>query len=91
MTFELFRWVALREDLPQYNLRRGDVATIIEHHPAPDEDCYSLGVFNALGETITVITVPESFLAPLQGNQVLNARFLESINSGCRVGIPLSN
>ncbi|HIK09119.1 MAG TPA: DUF4926 domain-containing protein [Oscillatoriaceae cyanobacterium M33_DOE_052] len=78
MAFELFKPVALREDLPQYNLRRGDVATVVEHHPAPDEDGYSLEVFNALGETIAVITVPESLLAPLKSNEVLHVRLLES-------------
>ncbi len=78
MAFELFKQVALREDLPQYNLRRGDVAKVVEHHPAPDEDGYSLEVFNALGETIAVITVAESLLAPLKSNQVLHVRLLES-------------
>ena len=34
MKFQLFNRVALGEDLPKYNLRRGDVATIVEHHPA---------------------------------------------------------
>ncbi len=29
---KLFTRVALKEDLPNYKLCRGDVATIIEHH-----------------------------------------------------------
>lgn len=61
MAFELFSRVALREDFPQYQLRRGDVATIVAHHPVSDrEDGYSLEVFNALGETIAVLVVAES-------------------------------
>lgn len=58
MKFELFTRVALKEDLPNYKLRRGDVATIVEHHPIKNgEDGYSLEVFNAVGETIAVVTV----------------------------------
>ncbi|WP_236739206.1 DUF4926 domain-containing protein [[Phormidium ambiguum] IAM M-71] len=33
MKFGLFMRVALRKDLPQYKLCRGDVAKIAEHHP----------------------------------------------------------
>jgi hypothetical protein len=57
MKFPLFKRVALRTDVPKYKLCRGDIATIVEHHPDPDEDGYSLEVFNALGETIAVITL----------------------------------
>ena len=77
MRFELFKRVALSEDLPEYNMHRGDVATIVEHHPAADEDGYSLEVFNALGETIAVITVAESQIEPLRSNEVLQVRLLE--------------
>jgi len=37
MRFELFTQVALREDFPQHKLCRGDVATIVEYHPVPDD------------------------------------------------------
>ncbi len=78
MKFELFKQVALREDLPQDNLRQGDVATIVEHHPVPDgEDGYSLEVFNAVGETIAVITLAESQIEPLTSDEVLHIRHLE--------------
>ena len=77
MKFQLFNRVALREHLPKYNLRRGDVATIVEHHPATGEDGYSLEVFNALGDTIAVITVAESQIKPLKSDRVLQVRLLE--------------
>ena len=32
MRFDLFIRVALIEDLPERRLRRGDVATVVEHH-----------------------------------------------------------
>ncbi len=66
MAFELFTRVALREDFPKHYLHRGDVATIVEHHPVSDgEDGYSLEVFNAIGETIAVLVVSESQIEPL--------------------------
>lgn len=78
MRFELFTRVALREDFPQHKLCRGDVATIVEYHPIPDdEDGYSLEVFNAVGETIAVIAVAESQIEPLMSNEVLHVRVLE--------------
>lgn len=42
--FPLFSQVALAEDLPEYHLKRGEIATIVEHYPMPEgeEDGYSL-------------------------------------------------
>jgi hypothetical protein len=78
MTFELFTRVALREDFPNHQLSRGDVATIVEHHPvAEGEDGYSLEVFNAIGETIAVLVVAESQIEPLMRNEVLHIRMLD--------------
>ena len=54
--YPLFSQVALAEDLPNCHLKRGDVATIVEHYPMPDgeEDGYSLEGFDVLGVTIEV-------------------------------------
>ncbi len=77
MTLELFTRVALKVDLPEEGLRKGDVATIVEHLPGKDcEDGYALEVFNAVGETISVVTVPQSAVEPLTANQILSARSL---------------
>ncbi|MBD2328365.1 DUF4926 domain-containing protein [Alkalinema sp. FACHB-956] len=78
MAFELFTRVALREDFPKHQLHRGDVATIVEHHPvANGEDGYSLEVFNAVGKTIAVLAVSESQIEPLMRNEVLDIRVLD--------------
>jgi hypothetical protein len=75
MKYKLFGEVALKKDIPEKNLKRGDVATIVEYHPIPDsEDGYSLEVFNALGDTIAVITVPESAIEMLNENEVFSVR-----------------
>jgi len=53
---------------PGKKLKKGDVATIVEHHPsATSEDGYSLEVFNALGDTVAVVTVSESEIETLKG------------------------
>jgi len=52
-----------------------------EHHSAPaagSEAGYSVEVFNAIGETLTVLTLPESSLEALRRDEVLSVRSLDS-------------
>jgi nanoRNase/pAp phosphatase (c-di-AMP/oligoRNAs hydrolase) len=78
MTFELYSEAVLTRDLPEHNLRRGDVVVVIDHHVACDgEEGYSIEVFNATGDTIAVATVSESHLEPLRSDEVLCARVLQ--------------
>jgi hypothetical protein len=78
MTHELYTEAVLTHDLPEHNLRRGDVVVVIDRHVAPDgEEGYSIEVFNATGDTIAVATVPESYLEPLRSDEVLCARVLQ--------------
>jgi hypothetical protein len=74
--YPLFSRIALAEDLPEMNLRRGDVATIVEYYEgsAGQEPGYELEVFNAVGETIAVTTVRESQIEELRGDEVLSVR-----------------
>ena len=77
MIFKEFQQVALAKDIPENNLRRGDLATIVEIHPANSGEVgYSIEIFNALGETIAVTTVPESALEELTANEILHVRSL---------------
>lgn len=80
MKYDLFTKVALRADLPPHQLRAGDITTVVEHHPGRpgQEPGYTLEVFNAIGETIAVVTVPESQIEPLRDNQVLHVRRREA-------------
>jgi hypothetical protein len=76
MKYDLFIRVALAEDLPERRLRRGDVATVVEHHPGRpgQEPGYSLEVFNAVGESVDVVTVRESQIEPLTADELLTIR-----------------
>ena len=75
MEIDLFKRVALKIDVPDEGLRKGDVATIVEHLPGKDdEDGYALEVFNAIGESIAVITVPKSAVEPLTADKIPSVR-----------------
>jgi Domain of unknown function (DUF4926) len=54
--YPLFAQVSLTEDLPEHHLKRGDIATIVEHYPMPEgeEDGYSLEGFNVPHITVEV-------------------------------------
>ena len=78
MKYELFKDVVLLKDIPEKKLKKGDVATILGHHPSDtSEDGYSLEVFNVLGDTIAVVTVSESEIEPLKKSEVFSVRSLE--------------
>ena len=75
-TLELYQYVALSRDVPQYNLKQGDVAMLIDYvtHPSGGEDGYILEVFNAVGDSLAVLTVPISAVAKLTSEAVLSVR-----------------
>ena len=80
MKFKLFKEVVLLKDIPQKKLKKGDVATIVEHHPSDtSEDGYSLEIFNALGNTVAVITVSESEIETLKESEVFSVRSLKAV------------
>ncbi len=78
MAYKLFEEIVLTKDISDKKLKKGDVATIVDHHPVSNgEDGYSLEVFDVLGNTIAIITIPESAIEPLTENEVFNVRSLE--------------
>ncbi|MBW2000363.1 MAG: DUF4926 domain-containing protein [Deltaproteobacteria bacterium] len=81
MAYRLFTRVSLAEDIPEYGLHRGDIATIVEKHEGKpgQEPGYSLEVFNAVGETIAVVVVQESKINPVKGNEILHVRRLDDV------------
>jgi hypothetical protein len=81
MRFSLFTKVALKSDLPAHHLQKGDVVTIVETHSGAlsQETGYTVEVFNATGDTVAVVTVPESFLEPLTNDEILHVRQLQQV------------
>ena len=77
MRYELFEEVVLTKDISEKKLKKGDVATVVEHHPVSNgEDGYSLEIFNVLGDTIAVITVDESGIEPLTVDEIFSVRLV---------------
>ena len=77
MKFELYTRAVLARDVPEFELRMGDVVTLVDHHLGVDgTEGYSIEVFNALGETIAVTCVPESALKSLRADEILSVRSL---------------
>ena len=81
MTYELFTRVSLAEDLPDYGVHKGDLATIVERHEGKpgQETGYSLEVFNAVGETIAVLVVEGSKINPVKENEILHVRRFDKV------------
>jgi len=69
---ELYKEVALTRDIPAENLKKDDVAIVIDYvpHPTGGEEGAILEIFNAVGESIMVVTVPISAIAPLRSDQL---------------------
>jgi hypothetical protein len=63
MDYPLFEDVILLVDLPEEGVLAGDIGVVVERHNAPGlETGYSVEFFNMSGDTVAVITVPESQL-----------------------------
>ena len=78
MTFELYQRVVLNTDQPQHHFKKGDIGTLIDTvpHPTDGENGYILEIFNAKGESVSVITLPQSQVEPLPDNAILSVRLL---------------
>ena len=82
MKLPLYQRVALRRDLSEHPFRRGDVACLVDRvpHPSGGEEGCVLEIFNALGESIAVVTVPESDIEPLDADEVFAIRRLPELS-----------
>jgi hypothetical protein len=76
MNIELYQRVSLRADFPEYGLKKGDIVTLVDYtdHPDKMERGCIIEVFNALGESIDVVTVPESGIEELSSDEILSIR-----------------
>jgi len=72
MVLNLYDRVALKVALPGQDVRPGDVATLVEFvdHPTGGPRGCVLEFFNAVGESLRVVTVPESAIEPLRADEM---------------------
>lgn len=77
---ELYEEVTVTKDFPTQNLLAGDVAVLVDivPHPTGGEDGAVLEIFNAVGESVGVVTVPISAIAELTAEQVPSVRVRSS-------------
>jgi hypothetical protein len=78
---ELYERIALRRDVNEHSLKKGDVALLIDRipHPSGAEPGVVLEVFNAVGESISVVAVKESEIEALRADEVLMVRSLVQV------------
>ena len=76
---ELYSRVVVNRDILAEELHRGDVATVIEYldHPGAGEEGAILEVFNVLGESLGIATVPVSAIEVLRADYVPVVRVSE--------------
>jgi hypothetical protein len=76
MTMKLYQEVSLTRDLPEYGLRSGDMAMLVDlvPHPVNGEKGCVLEVFNAIGESLAAIAVPISAVEVLRPDEILSVR-----------------
>ncbi|MFQ5400977.1 MAG: DUF4926 domain-containing protein [Anaerolineae bacterium] len=73
---ELYQRIMLKRDVPEENLKTGDLAWLIDYvpHPGGGEEGAVLEVFNILGDSVAVVTVPVSTIGLLQAEFIPSAR-----------------
>ncbi|WP_024544777.1 hypothetical protein [Picosynechococcus sp. NKBG15041c] len=78
---ELYQQVFFVRDFPEYQLQKRDTATVVDtvSHPTGGEDGYVLEIFSVFGDSVDVITVPQSTVQELQHNQVFSVRSLSGV------------
>ena len=76
MNIELYQEITLTRDFPQHQIKKGDIATLIDfvEHPANGEQGCVLEIFSAMGESIKVVTVPISAIKTLTSKDILTCR-----------------
>ncbi len=80
MKLELYQQVVVTRDISSANLKQGDVATLLDYvaHPSGGEEGAILEVFNAIGESVAVVTVPISAISALSADQMPTVRSLQT-------------
>lgn len=80
MKLPLYERVALLRDVPDQDLKKGDIVTTVDFLKARRDlpNAFVVEVFNAIGETIAVFTINEDDLEILTGHDVLSKRTLET-------------
>ena len=69
--------VVLTRDIQEYNLKRGDVGTIV--HCYDDKIGFEVEFVTADGKTIAVLTLTEKDIRPFHHSEILHVRGVTSV------------
>lgn len=75
--FKLYEQVVLSKSLPEDDLQKGDLATIVEIINLEKETGYCLEIFDNNGHTVKVIIVNQSAISHIKPHSVVNYRQLQ--------------
>lgn len=67
--------VVLRQDVPDYKLKAGDVGAVV--HVYGKTENYEVEFVNFRGETIALLTLKDSELRPMAEKEILHVRGLD--------------
>lgn len=73
----MYQQIVLSKALPQYDLQKGDVATIVEIMKQENKTGYCLEIFDNNGATLKVIVAEESAISEIKPHSVVNYRQLQ--------------
>ncbi len=76
--FKLYQQVVLSKDLPEENLQKGDVATIVEIIEKQNRTGVCLEFFDNEGKTLKVVVVDESYINEIKPHSIVNYREIEA-------------
>ena len=76
--FKLYQQVVLAKDLPEEDLQKGDVATIVEIIDKENKISFALEFFDNEGNTLKVTIVNESYLNEIKPHSIVNYRVSET-------------
>ncbi len=71
MRFKLLETVVLARDVPEHNLRRGDVGVVVEVY---EPDGYDVEFVTASGKTVALVTLPFASLRRVGDGDLLAVR-----------------
>jgi hypothetical protein len=71
---EIYSEVALAQNISEYNLKIGNIATLVDFisHPQGGEEGCILEIFNAVSASIDVVIVPLSAISSLEKEPNIN-------------------
>lgn len=79
INIKLYEEIVLTRNFPQYQLKKGNIVTLIDFvsHPAGGEKGCVIEVFNAIGESLQVVTMPISAIERLTSQNILTTSNLK--------------